>query len=81
MAMTDFKKIENKRKKLELEEEKAKLLKELQKIEQLKDYGGDVEDESEEADEAEEFTTGLAKGQALRERISEIDAELEKLKD
>lgn len=64
-----------------LEEERARLLKELEAIEQPKDYGNDVEDKSEEMDEAEEFAADLAKGQALRQRISEIDAELEKLRD
>ncbi len=76
--MTDSQKTEDIRKKLE--EEKAHLLEELKKVEQLPSYGGDTEDEAEEEDEVEEFATGLAKGQALRQRISEIDAELEKLR-
>jgi RNA polymerase-binding transcription factor DksA len=75
--MTDSKKTDDLRKKLE--KEKAELLKELEKMERPKDYGDDTEDEAEEAEEAEEFATGLAKGRVLRERISEIDAELAKL--
>lgn len=77
MEMTNAEKKEELRKKLE--EEKARLLKELQEVEKPKSYGSDTEDEDEETDEAEEFATGIAEGQALRQRISEIDAELEKL--
>jgi RNA polymerase-binding transcription factor DksA len=76
--MTDTKK-EDVRKKLE--EEKTRLLKELQAVEKPKSYGSDIEDEAEEADEAEELATGIAKGQALRQRISEIDTKLAKLND
>jgi RNA polymerase-binding transcription factor DksA len=63
-----------------LERERARLIKELEDLEKPKDYGEEVE-EDEEADEAEEFAADIAKGQALRQRISEIDAELEKLKN
>lgn len=75
--MINQKKVDDVRK--TLEEERAKLLQGLKAAEQPKDYGGDVQDEAEEADEAEEFATGLAKGQGLRERISEIDTVLSKI--
>lgn len=77
--MTDIKKEDIRKKIEELEKEKTRLLEELQEAEEPKDYGSEPE-EDEEADEVEEFAAGIAKGQTLRRRISEIDTELEKLR-
>jgi len=63
-----------------LEKERANLLKELGKETRPEDFGSDIDHYDEEADEAEEFSNQLAIGQSLKERISEIDHALSKIK-
>lgn len=59
-----------------LENEKKRLVKELGKAEAPENFGDDVDSFEEEAEEAEELTTHLATGQAIRDQINEIDAAL-----
>ncbi len=63
-----------------LEAEKEKLLREIAEAEQAPDFGSDVDDLDEEADEAEETANERGVAQALRERVSEIDTALNKIK-
>lgn len=65
--------------KLKLEEERARLLKMVEKYEKPTDFGSDVDHFDEEADEAEELANQIGISEALRERISEIDSALLKL--
>lgn len=74
----DGQKIEEYKKKLE--EERTKLLATLKKGERHEDFGSDV-DLDEEADEAESFGTQLAINQNLKERVSEIDMALNKIRE
>ncbi len=65
---------------LKLKEERERLLKELKGKETPADFGDDVDDaEGIEAEEAEELGTNLSIGQALRDRINEIDRALQKI--
>jgi len=59
-----------------LEKEKKRLIKELGKAEAPENFGDDVDGFEEEAKEAEELTTHLATGQAIRDRVNEIDSAL-----
>jgi RNA polymerase-binding transcription factor DksA len=63
-----------------LEKEKRRLVKELKEAETPESFGRDVDSFDEEADEAEEFTTHLATGQLIRDRINEIDSALNDLR-
>ena len=74
----DKEKIEVYQKRLEVE--KAKLLKGIAEAEQVPDFGNDVDAFDEETDEAEETANERAVGQTLRERVSGIDAALNKIK-
>lgn len=56
----------------QLKFEREKLEKEIEEHEKLVDFGGDIEDEDEEADEAEETGNQLAISRALRNRLEEI---------
>lgn len=62
-----------------LEKECKELLTRLKKEEQPEDFGSDVGDLDEEADEAEEFATRLSIGQTFRARVNEIDGLLNKM--
>ena len=62
-----------------LETEKARLFAEIKRNETPENFGSDTEDNSEEANEAEEFGNQLAANQALKERVSEIDSALNKI--
>jgi len=64
-----------------LEQEREKLLAQIQKTEKIKEFGNDVEDNTEEAAEAEEFANNLAVGGVYRERLTEIDSALSKIAD
>lgn len=64
-----------------LEKEKERLVKELKKAEAPESFGGDVDGFDEEADEAEEFSTHLAEGQTLRDRVNEIDLALNDIRE
>jgi len=71
-------KIEVYRKKLEAE--RAHLISELKSLEKTPDFGSDVDDHSEKQDEAEELSADLAAGQALKDRVNEIDSALNKIR-
>lgn len=62
-----------------LEKERMKLLAEVEKENVSPEFGSDVEDMSEEADEAEELGNNLSVAAALKERINEIDAALNRI--
>lgn len=65
-----------------LNEERSKLLDGVKKNSRPEDFGGETMDpEDEEADEAEEFANELATGEVRRERINDIDAALQRIKD
>lgn len=64
-----------------LEAERTRLMSEISKVEKPEDFGSDVDDFSEEENEAEALATDLAAGQALRERLSEIDLALSKIRE
>lgn len=60
--------------------EKKKLLADLEGTEEAEDFGSDIDDDkSIEADEAESMANKAAIGQALRDRLSEIDAALNRI--
>jgi len=68
--------------KLPLEEERARLMKELEehnRVVPLEDETGSSVDPEVQSDEAEEFTNRLAAGDALRARINEIDSAINKI--
>ncbi len=70
------------RTKTALEGERARLIKELaehSRVIPLEDETGSNVDPEVQADEAEEFTNRLAAGDALRARINEIDAAINKM--
>ena len=58
----------------ELKKEKAELIEKVKKIERGTDFGDDVDGFEEEADEAEELSLSISKGNVLRTRIMEIDS-------
>ena len=62
-----------------LEEEKKKILLELLGEQKPENFGDDVEDEGEEADEATAMSNRLAIVQALKGRVNEIDAALNRI--
>src|SRR5690348_15353316 len=62
-----------------LEKERAALLQELAKESRPENFGNDVDDFTEETDEAESFANRVAAGQALKDRVSEIDIALGKI--
>ncbi len=64
-----------------LEEERDKLLREIQDHEKAVDLGNDIDSEEEEADEAEETGNQLAISRALRDRLTEIDEALESIQN
>ncbi|MGB9609005.1 MAG: TraR/DksA family transcriptional regulator [Minisyncoccia bacterium] len=76
--MTDFQK-ELEKLKLKLEKERKKLIQELKELEQPEEFGGDVGDLDEEADELEEFSVKISESQSVRERINEIDRLINKI--
>jgi len=63
-----------------LEEERERLIAKVKSEESPEDFGDDIDDtEGEEAGEATELGNRLAIGQALRDRIAEIDGVLNDL--
>jgi DnaK suppressor protein len=62
-----------------LEEEKRNLLRQIEEHEKPTDFGSDTEDMSEEEDEAQDFANRRAMSQALKDRVNEIDAALNKM--
>ena len=75
--MLDQNKIAETRKRLVAEKERLVL----DMKEKSADFGSDVDDLSEEGDEAEEFANETAAHQALRDRVSEIDSVLLRMDD
>lgn len=65
--------------KLKLEKERKSLMRELKKLEQPEEFGGDPGDLDEETDESEEFSLKISESQAVRERINEIDFLINKI--
>ncbi len=63
-----------------MESERARLMDQIGKLEKPEEFGSDVEDFSEEQEEAESFAGDVAAGQALKERVNEIDAALNKIR-
>lgn len=70
--------LENYKSKLELERKRIQT--ELTTEEKPVDFGGDVDHQDEEADEAEEFDNKLAVTQALKDQLNEIDMALNRMK-
>ncbi len=66
--------------KKQLEEDRRKLIKEVKKDEKPEDFGSDVDDFDEEKNEAEALGNQLAVSQAIKERVNEIDAALNKIR-
>lgn len=64
-----------------LEKERLKLIDELLKEETPEDFGSDTGHSDEETDEAENLGDRLALGHVTRERVNEIDAALNKIKE
>ncbi len=65
-----------------LEQERARLLKEVGGESKPEDFGGETADpEDEEADEAEEYDNELATAAVQKERINNIDAALQRMAD
>lgn len=62
-----------------LEKERAILLAEIKGAEKPTDFGSDVDEYDEEADEAEEFGNQLAVAQGLKGRLAEIDIAISKI--
>lgn len=64
-----------------LKKERERLLGEIKENETPEDFGSDIDAGDEEANEAEAFGNKLAIGGALRERIAEIDAALNRIRE
>jgi len=62
-----------------LEKEKKRLLKRLEKLNVLEDFGSDVGDLDEEMDEAEELSVKLSEASVIRKRINEINYLINKI--
>ena len=65
--------------KQKLEEEKARLMKEVGKEEKPPVFGDEVDSGDEDADEAEEFSNQLAVSQTLKDRVNEITDALDRM--
>ncbi len=63
-----------------MESERARLMDQIQKLEKPEEFGSDVDDTSEEQEEAEAFAGDMAASQALKDRVNEIDAALNKIR-
>ena|SRR3989344_589957 len=62
-----------------MEREKKTLLEELKKNAKPEDFGSDIEDNSEEANEAQELGNQISISQVLKERLNEIDGALNRI--
>jgi RNA polymerase-binding transcription factor DksA len=62
-----------------LEEEKTRLLKELESHQHVPDFGSDVDSFDEEADEATAFSNELAAAQTIREQLNRVERALNKI--
>lgn len=67
--------------KTKLEKERLLLVEEIKQNDRPVDFGSDVDDYDEETDEAEEIGNQLAIVQDLKNRLSEIDIALEKMRN
>jgi DnaK suppressor protein len=72
--MIDLEKLKQK-----LERERKRLIKKLEELEKPEEFGGDVGDFDEEADELEEFSTKISESEVVRRRINEIDYLINKI--
>jgi DnaK suppressor protein len=77
MKLTDEELVTFKKK---LEQTKLDLEREIQKLGEAPEFGSDVDHFEEEADEAEEYSKNLGIGKALKERLSNVERALEKMK-
>lgn len=64
-----------------LEQEKARLEKEVAEHEKLVDFGVDIDGADEEADEAEEMGNQMAISHDLRKRLTEIEGAFDRMKN
>ena len=62
-----------------LEEEKAELEAEVDKLKVVSDFGDDVDSMEEETNESEEYNNQLAVAQSLKERIEDMELALRKI--
>jgi DnaK suppressor protein len=65
--------------KAKLVEDRKKLIAEIEKDEKPEDFGDDIDNLDEEADEAEELGNNLSAAAALKVRVSDIDSALNKI--
>lgn len=63
-----------------LEEERAKLLVEIEEGKKKNDFGGDVDHFDEETDEAEEEANELGLEEVIKDRVNAIDEALNKIR-
>ncbi len=63
-----------------LEEEKKKLLSQIEAEEKIEDFGDDVDSLEENADEVEEESNRLAIAGTFKDRVNEIDAAINKIR-
>ena len=64
-----------------LEAERVQLMQQISTMSKPENFGSDVDDFSEEQQEAEALASDLAAQQALKERVNEIDAALNKIRE
>jgi DnaK suppressor protein len=65
----------------QLENDRQEIMKGIEKEEKVEDFGSDVDDFSEETDEAEAMSNHLAIAQTLKNRVNEIDHALNKIQN
>ncbi len=65
--------------KAQLEKQRTELMEEFEKDEKPEDFGSDIDHLEEESNEAESTGNRLSAGEALKERINEIDMALNKI--
>ncbi len=63
-----------------LEDEKKKLLAQIEEEEKIEDFGDDVDSLDENADEVEEEANRLAIAGTFKDRVNEIDAAINKIR-
>lgn len=60
---------------------RKEILKRLEELKKIRDYGDDTDSYQEEGDEAEEFSNQVELVESLKTRMEKIDAALQKIKD
>lgn len=63
----------------ELQAEQTRLTREIEELSKPQDFGNDVDDMDEEADEGEAIANRLAMAQALKDRLNEVEQALQKI--